>query len=156
MRFLNLAVSILQQHRIAPMQYPWPAVHQRGRILAQSRASAAGLDTDDVDAAIAEKGVKQADRIGTAADAGEERIGQRTGALEDLRTCLASDDRLQLANDVRIGMAADRRTQQIISAGRIGYPVAQRLVDRRTQCAVAARDRDYGGPEQLHAPDITP
>src|SRR6202140_2107598 len=113
------------------MQYPRPAIDQRGRIVSKSRATAAGLDTDDCDTAIAEKSVKQADRIGAAADAGDDRIGQRTAVLEQLATGLASDDRLQLANDVGVGMTADRRTQQVIGTGRIGDPVTQRLVDRR-------------------------
>ena len=36
----------------------------------------------------------------------------------------------------------------------IADPVAQRLIDGRTQRAIAAGDRHHGGAEQSHAPDV--
>ena len=51
-------------------------------------------------------------------------------------------------------MRPDRGAEQVVRAVRIGHPVAQRLVDRRAQRLVAARDRHDLGAEQLHAPDV--
>ena len=64
--------------------------------------------------------MEQADRIRTAADAGDHGIGQRAGALEHLRARFAPDDRLQLAHEIRIGMAADGRAEQVVGPVRIG------------------------------------
>ena len=44
-------------------------------------------------------------------------------------------------------MAADGRADQIVGTDRIGDPVAQRLIDRRAQRAVAALHRHDGGAE---------
>jgi hypothetical protein len=98
--------------------------------------------------------VKQSDRIGAAADAGDDHIRQRAGVLEHLRARLAADDRLQLAHQVGIGMAADRRAEQVVGVGRIGHPVAQRLVDRRAQRAITAGHRHHLGAQQPHAADV--
>ena len=61
MGLLDLAVRVLQQQRIAAVQHPGTPVGERRGILAECRAAATGLDTDDFDAGIGEKGVKQAD-----------------------------------------------------------------------------------------------
>ena len=98
--------------------------------------------------------MEQPDGIGTAADAGNHRVGQRAATLEKLRARLATDDRLQLAHQIGIGVATDRGAQQIISAGRIRDPVAQCLIDGCAQRAIAARDGNQRRPEQPHAADI--
>jgi len=50
--------------------------------------------------------VKQPDRVGAAADAGDDQIRQTAAALEHLSTRLAADHRVQLATQIRVGMGA--------------------------------------------------
>ena len=74
--------------------------------------------------------------------------------VEHLLARFAADDGLQLAHDVWIRMRADRRAEAVVSAVRIGHPVAQRFVDRGAQRLIAAGDRHDRCAEQLHAADV--
>ena len=58
------------------MQHARPAGVMRRRVLAGRDAVAAGLDADDPHVAVVEEGVEQADGVGAAADAGDQRVGQ--------------------------------------------------------------------------------
>ena len=88
------------------------------------------------------KAMEHADRVRAAADAGDDaHPAAPPVALEHLRARFAADDGLQLAHQVGIGMRPDRRAEQVIGVGRIGDPVAHRLIDRRAQRAIAAGDR---------------
>ena len=64
-----------------------------------SSASPAGLDADELDALVADEGREDADRVGAAADAGDDAVGQAALALEDLRARLVADHALQVAHD---------------------------------------------------------
>src|SRR5215831_5434061 len=154
MRLLNLAIRVLQQQRVRSVEHAGTAVGDRGSVLTKAGATPAGLDADDLDRGIGHKGMEGTDGVGSAADAGDEGIRQPPGSGEYLRACLPSDDRLELAYQVWVRMRADHRAEQIISSERVRHPVAQRLVDRGAQRAIAARDRHDARAEQPHASDI--
>ena len=116
--------------------------------------AAAGLDAEDLDAAIGEEAVEDADRVRAAADAGEHGVRQAAGFREHLRARFAADDGLKLPHEIRIRMRADRRAEQVVRADRVRHPVANRLVDRGAQRAVAGLHGDDGRAEPAHAVDV--
>ena len=98
--------------------------------------------------------MEQADGVGAAADAGDERVGQAALGLEDLLARLAADHRLEVAHHRRIGMRAGGRADQVVGVSTLVDPVAERLVHGVLQRAVAGGDRLDLGAEQLHAEDV--
>ena len=72
--------------------------------------------------------MEQADGVGAAADAGDQRVGQAAFGLQHLLARFAADDRLEIAHHGRIGMRARRRADDVEGVLDIGDPVAQRLV----------------------------
>ncbi len=101
-----------------------------------------------------EERLEQADRIRTAADAGDGDVRQPPRRIEQLASCLRADDGLQLPDDVRIGVRADRRSEAVVRAVRVRHPVPQRLVHGRAQRAIPGFDGDDGCAHQPHAADI--
>ena len=154
MRLLHLAVRVLEQHRVAAVQHARAAEGERRRIVAEPGAAAARLDAEQAHAGVPQERMEQADRVRSAADAGDRDVRQAARLRDHLRARLAPDHRLQLAHQVRIGMRPDRGAEQVVAAGRIRDPVAHRLVDRGAQRPVAALDRHDLGAEQAHAPDV--
>ena len=90
--------------------------------------------------AIVEERVEDADGVAAAADAGDDRVGQPAGLLQDLRARLAADHRLELAHHQRIRMRAEHRAEQVVGVADVGDPVAHRLVDGVLQRAAAGID----------------
>jgi hypothetical protein len=60
-----------------------------------------------------------------------------------------ADHRLEVAHHLRIGMRAGRRADQVIGVVDIGHPVAQRLVHRVLQRAVAGGHRNISAPSSF-------
>ena len=112
---------------------------------------AAGLDADQPHAGIVDKGVEDAHRVAAAADAGDDRVRQLAGQLEDLRARLPSDHRLEFADHQRIRMRPQHRAEQIVGVGDVGDPVAHRLVDGVLQRPAAGIDAQHLGAQQTHA-----
>jgi hypothetical protein len=136
------------------MQYARSSVRQRRGVLTQRRTASAGLDADDLNPGIAQERMKQTDGIGTAAHTSDDGIRQSAARLQDLRACLMTDDGLQLAHDIGIGMRTDCRPQQIVGSIRIHHPVAHRLVDRGTQRAITAVHGHDLRAQQSHAAHV--
>ena len=123
-------------------------------MLAAVEALAGGLDADQPDRLVADEVGEDADGVGAAADAGDDRVGQPPFLLEHLRARLAADDPLIFADDGREGMRPGDGAEQIMGVGEARRPVAQRLVDRVLEAAAAAFDRDHLGAHQPHPEDV--
>src|SRR5690348_13138570 len=70
----DLAVVGLQEIGAVAVEYAGLAAVERGRVLAGLDAEPRRLDADHADRRIVEERVEQADRIGAAADAGDQRV----------------------------------------------------------------------------------
>src|SRR5688572_33298291 len=103
-RFLNLPVLILQQHREATLQYAGRAVGERSSVLSQAAAGATRFDAEHFHIAIFDEWMEHSDRVRAAADARDHQVRQLAGALEHLYARFAADHRLQLTHDVWIRM----------------------------------------------------
>ena len=111
------------------------------------------LDADQPHVVLEEIG-EQADRVGPAADAGDNRIRQAANLLDDLRPRFAADDPLEFAHHGRERMRARRRPQQVMSGLEARRPVAQRFVDRVLERPTAAFHGHHFGAHQLHSEDV--
>jgi hypothetical protein len=95
-------------------------------------AVAGGLGADDLDLAVVEEGMEQADGIAAAADAGGDRIGQAAILGQHL---LAPRGRrwLEVAHHARIGMRAGHGADDVEGVLHVGHPVAHGFVERVLQ-----------------------
>src|SRR5205814_10014164 len=82
MRFGDLAVFVLQNVGVRPLQHTGPSAtetlvrSQPRRVLTECGATAAGFDTNHFHARVAQKLMKEADGVRAAANAGEKMRGQ--------------------------------------------------------------------------------
>ena len=150
----DLPVGVLQQVGAVAVQHARGAAGHAGRVLAGVDAVAGRIDADDLHARLVEEFVEQADGVGAAADAGDQRIRQAAFVVEHLRAGLAADHRLEVADHGRVGVRAGGGADQVEGVVDVGHPVAQRLVHGVLEGAGAGGDRDDLGAEQLHAEDV--
>ena len=149
----HLAVLVLQQVAERAVQYAGTAARDGRRMGPAVEATPRGLHPDQTDRVVVE-GREDPDGVAATTDAGHHRRGQAPGLGEHLGPGLAPDHRLKLAHHQRVGMRTDRRSDHIVRAAHVGYPVADRLVGRVLQRLTAALHRRHGGAEQLHLVDI--
>ena len=111
---------------------------------------AAGLEAVDRDVAVVEERGEEPDRVGAAADAGGDRVGQPAGKLEALGARLVADAAREVAHHARERVRAGSGAEEVGRVVDAGDPVAQRLVDGVLEGGAAGVDRDHLGAEQLH------
>ena len=109
-------------------------------MLAQLSAASARFDADQLHPLIGDEGMKHADRIAAAADAGEHLVGQPALGIQNLSPRFFADDAMEIADHHRIRMRAQRRAKQVVRGLDVGDPVAHRLADRVLQRAAAVGD----------------
>src|SRR5689334_11337342 len=152
-----LAVVVLQDVAHRSLQHsgaPAAARVEARRVLAQLVSRAAGFDADHLDGSVAEKWMKQTNRVGAAADTRDQRIRQTTFAFQNLRTRFTSDHTVKIAHHERVRMWTKRAAEQVVGIGNIRDPIAQRFVDRILQCARTGIHFAHFSTEQLHAKDV--
>ena len=81
-----------------------------------------GFDADQLDLAILDEGVEDADRVGAAADAGDDGVRQRADRVQHLRARLPPDDRLEIAHDHRVGVHAGDGAEDVEGGLDVGRP----------------------------------
>src|SRR5581483_10565955 len=72
----HLAVAVLEKIALTAVKHTDFAAQNRRRVTAGGNPRACGLDTDHLDAVVANKGIKQPDQVAAAADARHEIIRQ--------------------------------------------------------------------------------
>ncbi len=117
-------------------------------------AVAGRFDADDLHGLVIEERVEQADGVGAATDAGNQRVGQAAFLLQDLLAYFVADHRLEVAHHGRVGVRAGGGADQVEGVVDVGHPVAQGLVHRVLQRAGAGGDRNHLGAQELHAEDV--
>ena len=150
----NLAVAVLQVIAAVAVQHAGQSPIERGRVLAAFDAEPGGFDADHLHAGLVEEGVEQADGVGAAADAGDQRVGQPSLGLLHLRAHLFADHVLEVAHHDRVGVRPGRRADEVVGVLDMGDPVAQRLVHRVLERSRAGSHRPHLRPQQIHAEDI--
>ncbi len=136
------------------MQHARRTAGHAGGVFAGVDAVAGRFDADDLHGLVIEERVEQADGVGAATDAGDQRVGQAAFLLHDLLAYFVADHRLEVAHHGRVGVRAGGGADQVEGVVNVGHPVAQGLVHRVLQRAGAGGDRDHLGAQELHAEDV--
>src|SRR5687767_2090808 len=114
MRFLHLAIGVLQERGVAAVQHAGTPVADRRGVLAEPAAAPPGLEAEQGHARITDECAKEADRVRSAADAGDRRVRQQARRRLDLLPRFLADDRLQLAHDPGVGVWPDGRAEAVV------------------------------------------
>src|SRR5262245_45639141 len=136
---------------MSAVQDAGPASRERGGVVAEPWAAAAGLDADQLYGRIIEKRGKCADGIRSAADTRDHAIWQTADTVKALAARLLADDPLEGAHDVRIRVRTNGRTEQVVTRLDGSYPIAEGLADGVLERACAGGDRADLCAEQPHA-----
>ncbi len=116
--------------------------------------SPARLHADHLHGFVLEERIEQAHRIGAAADAGDEQVGQALFLFQDLPAGFVADDALEIAHHQRIGMRAIDRAEDVMRGADVGDPVAHGFVDGFLERLLAGVDGHDLRAEHFHAINI--
>ena len=105
---------------------------------------------------VREEGVKEADRVRTAANTRDEQVGQASFGSQYLLAGFLADDFVKVANHLRIRMRAENGAEKIMRRRDVCHPVAHRFIDRIFQRAAAGIDANHFGAEKQHAIYVEP
>ena len=154
MRLLGLPVLVLEHERAGTVEHTELAGVDRGGVPHRVHAVAGGLAADQPHVGVVDEGGEQPDRVRPAPDARDGGVGQGTGQLETLRTCLVADAAAEVAHHRRERVRTRSRAEEVRRVVDAGHPVADRLVDGVLQGARAGLHRHHLGAEQVHAGDV--
>ena len=94
--------------------------------------------------------MEQAQSVGPAANASNQRIRQFAFGFQDLFTGFNADDRLEITHHGRIRMGASSSANDIEMRLCIGHPITQGFIHGIFQCTSARRHRVNFRPQQTH------
>jgi hypothetical protein len=113
-----------------------------------------GFDAVDGDFAVIQERMEQADGVGAATDAGDQRIRQTAVIGQHLFARFAADHRLEFAHHQRVRVRAGHRADHIEGVIDVGDPVAQGFVERVLEGARAGGHRLHRRAQQPHSVDV--
>ena len=119
MGFLDLAVFILKQIPIRPVQHAQSAAIETGR--------AVRLDSDHLDRVV-QKWMKQSDSVAARSHAGQQGLRQPPGFFHELGPGFAADDGLEIPHHHGIRRRPGHGTENVVRVPDGGGPVAHSLV----------------------------
>ena len=105
--FKDLTFVILEYKSFGPLKYAERAALKARRVTSGFETEPSGFDAAHGNAFVIFERMEQTDRIAATADAGDELIGQTIFTFKDLRSGLASDDRLKVSHHRRVGVRAE-------------------------------------------------
>src|SRR3974390_2409000 len=111
MRLGDLAVFVLQDIGKRTLQNSGNSTTKTRGVLAKYSSATAGFDSDQAHIAILDEFVESADRVRSAADAGNHGSGKPAFLLKDLLLHLAADAAMEIANHGWIGVRSQRAAQ---------------------------------------------
>lgn len=130
MRLDRLAVRILEDVRLRAVQHAGAPALDRRRVLVGVDAIAGSFDAVELDALVVEERVEHADRVGSTADAGHDRVGKPTHLVEQLGAGLFADDLLEVADHRGERVRSRRGAEDVVGGLHRRHPVAIGVVDR--------------------------
>src|SRR5215471_20369712 len=105
----DLAVFILQHIAPCSLQHSWSPATKACRMLAECFAAAASLNANHFDSLFWNEFVEQSYRVAPTTDAGYQRVRKLSFSFHYLRSRLATNNRLEIANHSRVGMRTHNR-----------------------------------------------
>src|SRR5690348_4258227 len=162
MRCRDLAIRSLKDVSIRSLQHagsrPGKSAcgRQTRRVLAQRVSASTGFGAHHLHIRIAQKRVKQSNRIGSAAHARDQAIRQPVFRAHNLFARFLADHFVEVAHDLGVGMRTQDGPEQVVRIVNVGDPIAHRLVDRVLERLAAGIDANYLRTEQPHSHHVEP
>ena len=98
--------------------------------------------------------MEEADRVRSAAHAGDEQIREAALLLQDLFAGLHADHPVEIADHHREGMRPERRTEDVVRVIHGGHPIAHRFVHGFLEGGLSRRHGADFRSHQAHAGDV--
>src|SRR5215472_3586041 len=154
MRCGNLAIAILQDIRISPLQHTGQATAKACRMLSQLRATSTCLYANELYFLVANKLVEYANRIRSTAHTCNNGCRQSAFRFQNLLAGFTTNHGMKIAHHRGIRMRTQDAPQQVVSGANIGDPVSHRFIDRVLERARTRLHAPYLRPQQAHAEDV--
>ena len=103
---------------------------------------------------IIQEGREHADGVRAATHAGSDVLGQPAVPIQELRTCLAPDDRLEVPHHLRERMRPHDRSDRIQVIGRVRQVLLESTVHGFLQRGRSPRHRHQPAPQNAHLRDV--
>src|SRR5580692_11850078 len=110
MRERNLPSVILKDIRECPLQHAGRSALKTCGMFSECSAPSTGFDADQTDVFIRDEFVESANGVRSAANAGDDCVGQAALFLENLRPRFFADDAMEITHHLRVGMSAEHAT----------------------------------------------
>src|SRR5262245_373808 len=98
-------------------------------MISHPEAAAPGLDANEADLCVRQKGSEYPDGVRAAANARHHRMWEARMRVFNLHECFIAYHALELPYHARIGVRAKCASEQVIRIADVGDPIAQGLVD---------------------------
>ena len=151
---LDLAVGVGEEPGFGALEDSEFAALETCGVAASHDAVTSGFDAGHFHRFITQEGIKETDRIASAAHAGDEEVWQAFLALEDLAAGFITDHSVKIPNDHRIRVRTQRAAEDVVGVPDIRHPVAHGFVDGFFERGLAGGDADDFRSEKTHASDI--
>ena len=112
------------------------------------------LHAHQVHVRIIQEGREHADGVRAAAHAGSDVLGQPAVPFQELRACLAPDDRLEVPNHLRERVRPHNRSDRIQIIGRVRQVLLEGTVHGFLQRGRPPRHRHQPAPQNAHLRDV--
>ncbi len=150
MGVLGLPVGVLEHERTGAVQHADLAGGDAGGVPAGGHAVATRLEPVQGDRNVRDEVREDPQRVGAAADARGDRVGQPAVPLQHLGSRLGADHPLELPHQQRERVRAGDRTDQVVGVLDAGDPVAHGVVHGVLERLGAGLDGDDLGTQQPH------
>ena len=154
MRGLRLAIALLQDKRARAVEHTDLVGRDGGGVASGLKPVARGLAAQQFDARVIDESRERADRVGTAAHAGHDDVGQTPLGGQQLGARLVADHALKVSHELREGVRASGRSEDVVGRLDVGHPVAERLVNCILKGCGPGGHRDDLGAQHLHASHV--
>ena len=124
----DLAIVILQKIGAIAMQHARTATCQGCGMETRFNAMTGGFDAKNRDTFVFKEWMKQANGVRAPANTCHQGIGQTAFAFEHLLLGFPANHRLEVTNQLGIGMRASDRANDVERIRHIGNPVAQGFI----------------------------
>lgn len=154
MHIAGLAVVVLHDVTVGPVQNAWGPVSEGRRVIARCGTATTGFNADQSDGGVFDERIEHASGIAAPSDTRDDGIGKPTETRLALLSAFGADDALEVADHHREGVRPDHRADDVMGVFDARHPIAHGFVDGVAERARTAFDGTDFGSHQPHAKHV--